>query len=196
MAHVVPRLVRLGRLDLEPSALNAAYHFTNGEWGWGLLDSALAITDVFAVSSLFSSGGKLAVRVVARDGAEYVAQTGLRLASRAGGAIGEAQIFRVIQQGEKAAELLDELKGLTLTTGREYAILVLKNGTRVIVKGGEGGISFTGEIAQQIRRIIVHTPPQVTGPSDLDFQMLEILDQVSSWISEIGLPGVTKFSRL
>ena len=65
-----------------------------------------------------------------------------------------------------------------------------------MVSGGSDGIEFirqgdnlyveVGGQLRQVRRIIGHTHPRVTGPSDGDREVLRILEQVYSYIIEIG----------
>jgi hypothetical protein len=38
----------------------------------------------------------------------------------------------------------------------------------------------------RIDRLVMHTHPLVTGPSDSDLDMLRALDQEESWLYEIG----------
>ena len=78
--------------------------------------------------------------------------------------------------------------------GAEHAIITLQTGERLIVQGGQAGISFEA-FADTLRRIILHTHPTTTGPSAADFAMLEQLGQKSSWIYELFGGGLTKFAR-
>ena len=67
---------------------------------------------------------------------------------------------------------------------------------RVVVSGGRDGIEFIerggnlfiemdGQLVQ-VRRVIGHTHPRVTGPSQGDLDALRMLDQTRSYIIEIG----------
>jgi hypothetical protein len=111
------------------------------------------------------------------------------------GAVKAATVVREIGRGERVADLIQELAGLTYNAGgAEHAIITLKNGQRLIVQGGETGISFE-TFGDTLRRIILHTHPTTTGPSAADFAMLEQLGQKSSWIYELFGGGLTKFGR-
>jgi|GEM_PF-6325714 len=69
---------------------------------------------------------------------------------------------------------------------------------RIIVRGGPDGIQFfvnaeqnqvfvtIGGLRVQVVRIYFHTHPRVTGPSDDDIKVLNILGQSRSYIFEIG----------
>jgi RHS repeat-associated protein len=100
-------------------------------------------------------------------------------------------VVRVIKRGEKITDLTNELKSLTFATGNEYAIVQLADGTRAIVSGGSGGISFA---AGQVTRIFVHTHPYgllKTGASVGDINALTSLGQKTSYLLEQGT--ITKF---
>lgn len=101
-----------------------------------------------------------------------------------------AETVRQIRRGERVDDLIHELAELTCTTGgREHAIISLTDGRRLIVRGGEGGMTFP----DGLRRVIIHTHPRPTGPSPLDFEMCELTGQHSSWIHELFGGGLTKF---
>jgi len=103
-----------------------------------------------------------------------------------------AETVRQIGRGERVNNLIHEVAELTYTSGgREHAIISLPDGRRLIVRGGEGGMTFP----DGLRRVILHTHPRPTGPSPLDFQMLELTGQRSSWIYELFGGGLTKFGR-
>jgi RHS repeat-associated protein len=106
-----------------------------------------------------------------------------------------AQVVRVIAKGEKLEALMNELKVLTFESGgSEHAIVTLKNGTRLIVRGGENGFTVAyNAFGSKLRRIIVHTHYRTTGPSPEDFQTLRDLKQKYSWIYEFFGGGLTKF---
>lgn len=107
------------------------------------------------------------------------------------------EVVRIIGRGEKVTDILNEAKALTFQSGNEIALVKLANGQRALVRGGPGGITWAeGEVT----RIFGHTHPYVgpggvpappTGPSGLDFQVLEQLKQKSSWLLERGV--LTKF---
>jgi RHS repeat-associated protein len=124
----------------------------------------------------------------------FAADTGITVASSGGGDILPATVVRQIQQGESVSDLIDEVAQLTYESGgQEHAIVSLQSGDRVIVSGGTGGIDFSG--MDDLNRIILHTHPTTTGPSALDFQMLQQTGQQSSWIYELFGGGLTKFHQ-
>ena len=73
--------------------------------------------------------------------------------------------------------------------GLEHAIVSLKDGSRVVVRGGSGGIQFGNDI----RRVIGHTHSTSTGPSGPDFDMLRQLGQRHSYIYELFGGGLSRF---
>jgi hypothetical protein len=122
-------------------------------------------------------------------------QTVVVTTSSGAGAVQSAIVVRTIGRGEKVADLIQEVAGLTYSSGgAEHAIITLKTGERLIVQGGQSGISFEA-FGDNLRHIILHTHPRTTGPSPADFQMLEQLGQKSSWIYELFGGGLTKFGR-
>lgn len=107
-------------------------------------------------------------------------QGGIRVES-GGGKVLPASVVRNINRGEKTTELINEVAERTYVSGgAEHAIISLQDGTRQIVSGGTGGISF--ETIPNLRRILLHTHPTPTGPSAVDFKMLELAKQRSSYI--------------
>jgi RHS repeat-associated protein len=127
------------------------------------------------------------VGVIARLGT--VARIGVAMAGALGRGRAEMSIIRMIAHGERTAELVNELKGLTFKGGVEHAIVSLKTGGRAIVSGGPSGI----DLGDNVRRVIGHTHGVVTGPSQLDLDMLGHLHQTYSYLIEIGRPTVMKF---
>jgi hypothetical protein len=118
---------------------------------------------------------------------------GVRVATGTGSGAPRMTVFRTIGKGERVADLINEAKTLTYTTGNEHAVVTLADGARAIVSGGEGGITFA---EGQVTRIFGHTHPYQlppTGPSDADFAALELLDQRSSYVLEHG--QLIRFSR-
>lgn len=102
-------------------------------------------------------------------------------------------VVRTIGRGERVADIINEVKTLTFTSGNEHAVVTLADGSRAIISGGPGGITWT---EGQITRIFGHSHPYqlpATGPSALDFTALERLGQRSSYLLERG--QLTRFSR-
>jgi hypothetical protein len=84
----------------------------------------------------------------------------IRVASGHGGKILPASTLRTIRKGEKVDDLVRELAQATYESGGlEHAIVSLRNGTRIIVRGGSGGI----ELGDDVKRVIMHTHPRTTG---------------------------------
>ncbi|WP_019502247.1 SpvB/TcaC N-terminal domain-containing protein [Pseudanabaena sp. PCC 6802] len=52
------------------SGREAIYNFQKGSWGWGILYTGLAVTDVFLVKSLATAAGKAIIKTVARETTE------------------------------------------------------------------------------------------------------------------------------
>ncbi len=174
-------------------------HAQNGRWGWAALYTAMMVSDFFLVGSIGKlawkgavlAGTKIAARVAAKEAAKDAAP---KIAS-SGVGIAEAEGVRFIRPGERIRDLIRELAERTYASGgKEHAIISLRDGTRVIVKGGTGGINFA-PFSQNLRRVILHTHPTPTGgPSAFDFNMLNQMGQRSSWIYELFGGGLTKFS--
>lgn len=109
---------------------------------------------------------------------------GTTIASGSDEAIEAATTVRQISKGEKWGDLTQEIAQRTYESGgREHAIISLKDGNRLIVQGGPGGMNFPG---YDLKRVIAHTHPTSTGPSQIDFDMLKDLNQASSYIREGG----------
>ena len=140
------------------------------------------------VGKLADAGGNVAS--VAKNG-DIV--TAVRVGSGLGSDIRPAATIRTIGKGEKVDDLIQELAQRTYESGGlEHAIVSLKDGRRVIVHGGADGITFGGDV----KRVIGHTHPTPTGPSQPDFDMLEAFGQVHSYIYELFGGGLTRFGRL
>jgi RHS repeat-associated protein len=113
-------------------------------------------------------------------------KAGVSVATGTGSGAQSMTVVRAIGKGERVADLINEAKTLTYTTGNEHAVVTLADGTRAIVSGGEGGITFA---EGQVTRIFGHTHPYQlppTGPSGADFAALELLGQRSSYVLEHG----------
>jgi hypothetical protein len=130
------------------------------------------------------AGASVAPKAAAR-GTTAVASTGEGSAP--------ATLVREISHGEKVSTLVHEVAERTYTSGGpEHAIISTRSGQRLIVQGGRGGMSFA---AFDLRRVLLHTHPTPTGPSGLDFLMLQQMGQRSSWIYELFGGGLTRFRR-
>jgi hypothetical protein len=118
-----------------------------------------------------------------------------------------ARFVRTVQPGERIADLIAEGRAATWVEEAEHAVISLERTgpgriQRVVVSGGRDGIEFIerggnlfiemdGQLVQ-VRRVIGHTHPRVTGPSQGDLDALRMLGQTRSYIIEIGgEPGGT-----
>ena len=117
-----------------------------------------------------------------------------------------ASFVRRVRPGEKIVDLIQEGKAATWVANAEHAIVSLE-GTgpgriqRVIVSGGRDGIEFIERDGKlfftmqgqevQVRRVIGHTHPIATGPSQGDLNVMSLLGlngkgQSRTYIIEIG----------
>ncbi len=132
--------------------------------------------------------------VIAADATEYAARR-VVVAQGAKAEYEAAKTIRIIQKGEKVKDLLHECAQLTFESGNEHGIVSLLSGERHLVVGGADGINLSETFGDQLRRVILHTHPKPSGPSAVDFTMLESLEQKSSWIYELFGGGLTKYWR-
>lgn len=125
------------------------------------------------------------------------------------------RVVRFVPPDEPADELIEDAKSRTYEHVREHAVLEIADGRRVMVCGGPFGISLgvrrsTGPVGREgdelvvdidgqpvvVRRLVFHTHPKPTGPSDGDFAVLNILGQRSSMLYELSGPrDGTEFGR-
>jgi hypothetical protein len=180
-------------------------NFQNGEWGAAVFNGLMAVSDIVLVKSLVVGGVKLAVA----GGGKLVVKETVVLSVKEATQTAPAKFVRFVRAGETIAGLVAEGKGSTWVNGTEYAVLSIKRAgsdaaERVIVSGGRDGIEFTlrteevgGKQVQklifeieretiEVKRVIGHTHPRATGPSDGDLKALRILGQTRSYIFEIG----------
>lgn len=142
-----------------------------------------------ATSVEIAAGGYGLYKGTASFAARQAANSGLRIASPAGGEVLPGSVLRMINKGESVASLIDEAKTITHLTGNEVAAVSLQNGQRVLVQGGAGGIDLTG---LNVRRILGHTQPTTpfsagpVVPSGADIGALQQLGQRHSYIYERG----------
>ncbi|WP_397570295.1 RHS repeat-associated core domain-containing protein [Schlesneria sp. T3-172] len=116
-----------------------------------------------------------------------------------------AKFVRTLKPGEKIPDLIAEGKSATWVNEAEHAIVSLTGEgkiRRVVVSGGRDGIDFIQKDGKlffemdgrlvQVRRVLGHTHPRATGPSQGDLDVMKILGQSRSYIFEIGgEPGGT-----
>ena len=108
--------------------------------------------------------------------------SGISVAS-SGGATAPMRVVRTVKKGEKLADIINEGKVLTFTTGNEHALVKLANGQRAIVSGGPGGITFK---QGQVMKIFGHTHPTSAPPSAADVEALRQLGQSAQWVFHGG----------
>jgi len=119
-----------------------------------------------------------------------------------------ATFVRYVGAAETIPELAHDAKALTWDQWCEHAVLELDDGRRVIVMGGRYGIDLDcvvladdpfgrprGSVwvtveghALRVVRLVLHTHPEPTGPSDDDLRVLELLGQDESLLFEIFGP--------
>lgn len=111
-----------------------------------------------------------------------------RISTGAGRDVRRMRVVRRITPGETLDDIINELKRLTFTKDKEYAIVKLASGERAIVTGGRDGIMLP---PHRIRRLLLHTHPYsrpATGfPSNEDRDCIAALGQRSSYILEHGV---------
>lgn len=108
----------------------------------------------------------------------------------------EASFIEWIKPTRSLSELVDAAKALTWEHYCEHAVVELDDGRQALVQGGRLGIKFLKEESRvfvtiecqqyQVTRVVFHTHPLVTGPSDWDLDVLEMLGQKESLLFEIG----------
>ncbi len=118
-----------------------------------------------------------------------------------------AEFVRFIDPDESLPELLNEVKLDTWRRGREHAVLRLDDDNLILVRGGMDGIELRrdGDVIQCevhgrwriVEKLSWHVHPVVTGPSDHDCRLLDLLGQQSSVVYEIcGEPDGTIFTAM
>ncbi|CAN5141189.1 hypothetical protein BH09MYX1_BH09MYX1_32750 [soil metagenome] len=163
--------------EIGAAMVGAASHFSG--------TIAIAEGIIFAVNDPLSLGGGIG------GGGANAAEAGAIRVASGGGASASATLVREIQHGESVANLIQEAATLTYESGGlEHAVISTQSGQRLLLQGGAGGMSFEGFA---VRRVLGHTHPVPTGPSAVDFVMLQQTGQRSSWIYELFGGGLTRF---
>ena len=96
-------------------------------------------------------------------------------------------------------ELVDDIRYRSFLERREFAVVSLSGGKNALLAGGtfaitlrldDGGrpIVETPNGGERIVRLLWHTHPKPTGPSDADREFLRLLDQKESLIHEVNGP--------
>jgi len=112
--------------------------------------------------------------------------------------IRHAELVAVLSSEVDVADIVETLKLETYWHRCEHAVLLLADGNRVVVKGGRDGIllydfeTWLGididGMKQRVIKLIVHTHPVPTGPSDHDIRLLSRLGQLESIVYELSGP--------
>ncbi|MDR3638705.1 MAG: RHS repeat-associated core domain-containing protein [Isosphaeraceae bacterium] len=93
-----------GLIPVWGSARSAVNDFQNGRWGWGIVNSALAVSDVFLVKSAVTAGvklvGKLGAELLAKEAATGGAEIGAKNLANDARAVGNS--FMEGQEAERA----------------------------------------------------------------------------------------------
>ncbi len=109
-----------------------------------------------------------------------------------------AKLIRFVDPTESADAVVNEAKGATWTHRVEHALLCVEFGRFALVSGGKDGIELRYEPPDvkveldgkwlKVQKLAWHTHPVVTGPSDHDMHLLELLGQGDSTIYEMFGP--------
>lgn len=111
-----------------------------------------------------------------------------------------AEFLFWVAEDHEAAQIANDAKAMTWAFEAEHSLLRMADGRMALVRGGRDGIEFIVREESGLRslqleiegrevridRILWHTHPRVTGPSDGDLKALAILGQDESLIYEIG----------
>ncbi len=112
----------------------------------------------------------------------------------------DAVFVRWVGIGEIRDELVNEARGRTWEYCAEHSLVEVDGGALALIKGGPKAIGFEVKVEdsgrtlhmeiegheRRVVRMLWHTHPLVTGPSDDDLDVLAILGQQESTIYEIG----------
>jgi RHS repeat-associated protein len=158
--------------------------FAEAVWGGMVTKYEMAKLGLAADLLLQGSLGTLGVLVrgvgAARGGARVT------LASGTGAADDGLNLVRTLERGEKWAAVQDEMRYLQWATKQEHYLISFKDGSVRLFSGGRYSTTF--EFTSEMRRVLMHTHPKVTGPSGADFATLGAIGQRSSWLLEPGMP--------
>lgn len=119
--------------------------------------------------------------------------TAVRIGMESAESFPQASIVRTIAKGEKVANILDEAKALTFKEGVEVAVVSTKSGERLLVKGGETGMTLPANTKNILGHTHPYHLPPNPGPSGIDLRALVNTGQSSSYLWEHG--SLTKFYR-
>lgn len=109
-----------------------------------------------------------------------------------------AEFVEWVREVESAVDYILDVRGATWAEQREYALVETVDGM-ALIKGGRDGIELVvdgsgqvvlsvgvGEV--RVLRLVWHTHPKSTGPSDADHDVLRLLGQAESRLFEPGSP--------
>ncbi|MEO1013139.1 MAG: hypothetical protein AAFX53_17730 [Bacteroidota bacterium] len=153
--------------------------------GWQVaMGAGFVVLDVFTLgsASLVKGAVKTGVKVGGKALARNAAR-GVNVASSTGGRVLPMTVQKIIPQGSKISDIVNDVKGMTWMTGNEHAVVRLANGQKAIVSGGSGGISFKHG---QIRTLFGHTHPTSAPPSLGDYNALRQLGQSRQYVLHGG----------
>jgi len=143
---------------------------------------------IIAAGNVLQTGTKIANLIKGGSNVTNNANNVFHVASDIG-AVSSMQQVRIIQHGEKISDIVNEAKSLTFITGNEHALVTLANGSRALVSGGPGGISFN---KGWVSRIFGHTHPTNAPPSAADAQALTQLGQSKQYVLHGGEVSVVR----
>jgi len=154
------------------SGRSAVDHFQKGNWGRGILFTALAVSDVFLVKALVTAGGKLLVKggaalltkeavtagekEIVKEGAELAAKEGVGAVERGTAALDANALVLAIEKGEAAAvdaALAGRIPIVSITAAKEF----LKKGEVGLLReflaerGGRIAAAGTEKVAAALR---------------------------------------------
>ena len=162
----------------------------------------LAVINILPLA--LSCASRAAAGVTLKFGGETAAELDQATVSRlvvvasSAGESAPAEFVREVAHGEAFEDILNDMKALTWQTGKETALVSVKdaegNVTRMIVMGGPGGVDF-GKGWENIKTIFLHLHPDASPPSVEDFQMLTKLDQPSSHVYNMIGGLMTKITK-
>jgi hypothetical protein len=116
-----------------------------------------------------------------------------------------AELVRHVLPHERMDDLVDEAKSLTYEHFREFAVVETQGGARALLRGGRYEIELQRSVGNDpfgrppgrifflhddeevyVTRLVFHTHPKPTGPSDGDCDVLRLLGQKDSMLYELS----------
>jgi hypothetical protein len=117
-----------------------------------------------------------------------------------------AEFVRWVDPIEPLDDLINDARAATWTQRREHALFETEDGRLMLLAGGADGILISTALGiglhlvlqdatHRLCRLVWHTHPEPTGPSDYDRNILKLLGQESSMLYEIcGAKGGTIYT--